>query len=345
MTDQTPDIAPLLSETPLAPAALSACADCPWKKTNLDTMDEKRDDSIFDRHHGTVWWKELVEDGSTCRCHLTAPEYYPHDETHEAAGFKRPQMFKGESHRQCAGQLAMIRNELRKLDQYATHADYLAAHPAGLTESVAQQFRGILEDPSSAPIPFRWPAEKVDDVVLDPAEFVDLDSNEWKRGRDWAANMLNIMQLIEPSLAACDCRFCSEHDQIHPAAPVTLTDGSVVQIDKGIAGVVAAFNDAGILTSASCEDLMNAMYEFDRPGFHTLRDSPSGGVNYSRPLTEGGAFVRFSSRTKAGKLAATLLDKIYGFDQHGTVAQVTFPLEEAEKVSLIIRKVAEKVAA
>ncbi|MFC0248743.1 hypothetical protein ACFFIO_09540 [Citricoccus parietis] len=334
-----------MKEIPLAPAALQACADCPWKKSNLDTMDARRDDTVFDRHHATDFWRDLAQNGATCRCHLTTPGYYPHDETDEAEGFKRPHKFKGEAHRQCAGQLAIVRNELRKLDQYATHAEYLEANPAGLTEPIAEHFRGILEDPGSAPIPFRWPAQKVDDVVLDPAEFVDLGSNEWKRGRHWAADMLNILQLTDPSLAACDCRFCSQHEQIHPAEQVTLAGGSVVLIDKGIAGVVAAFNDAGILTSASCEALAPAMYEFDRAGFHTLRDGPSGKVNYSRPLLEGGAFVRFSSRTKAGKLAAMVLGKFYGVDQAGTVAQVTFPLEDAENVCLIVRTAAKKSAA
>lgn len=333
-----------LTDVPLAPAALQPCAECPCRASSLDTLDARRDDDLFSRAQDTGRWKRVVEDGATIRCHLTTPGYHHHDEANEAAGFKAPRMFKGDGHRQCAGQLAMIRNELRKAEQYTTHAEYLAAHPTGLSEPVAEQFRGILDDPSSAPAPFRWPAEDLDDV-LDPADLVDLDSDEWKRDGDWAADMLNIMQMVMPSLAACECRFCAQHEQIHAGESVTLADGSSVTVDRGVVGVVAALNDAGILTSASCEAFGPALREFDLPAFLTLRDTPSGGVNYSRPLMDGGAFVRFSARTNAGKLAAMLLGKFYGVDQHGTVAQVTFPLEDAQKVCLIVRTAAEKVAA
>lgn len=344
MTDQTPDYSRPLKDIPLAPAALQACKECPWRASSLDALDEKRNDPTFSRPNMTVKWKALVENGATCRCHLTTPGYYHHDEALHDAGFKEPREFKGDGHRQCAGQLAMVRNELGKLDEYATHADYLADNPTGLTEPVAEHFRAILEDPSSAPVPFRWPAEDATDV-LDPAHLVDLDSIWWKRDENWAVNMKNSIELIRPELAACDCRFCAQHEQIHAGESVRLADGSSVVVDRGVACVVAAFGAAGINTSASCENFGTALRQFDLTAFLALRDSPAGGVNYSRPLTEGGAFVRFSSHTKSGQLAAAQLDKFYSVDQHGAVAQVTFPLQDARKVSLIIRTAAEKTAA
>lgn len=338
-----PNYAKPLTEIPAAPAALQPCAECPCRASNLDVLDARRDDDLFSRELDTVRWKRVVEDGATIRCHLTTPGYYPYNEVDEAAGFKRPRMFKGEGHRQCAGQLAMIRNELRKTEQYATHADYLAENPTGLTEPVAEQFRGILADSSSAPVPFRWPAEDVEDV-MDPADLVDLDSLLWKRSQHWAGNFSNIIELIMPKFAACDCRFCSQHEQIHAGESVTLANGSSVVVDRGVAGVVAAFGAAGIITSESCEDFGPALREFDVTEFLALRDDPAGIVNYSRPLREGGAFVRFSSSTKAGKVVTILLGKYYGMDEHGMVAQVTFPLSEAWRVERIIRVVAEKTA-
>lgn len=338
-----PNYAKPLTEIPLAPAALQACAECPWRASNLDVLAEKRADNTFNRDKLAGHWKELVEEGSTCRCHVTTPGYYHHDEHTAEAGLKAPRMFKGDGHRQCAGQLAMIRNELQKMVAYPSHAEYIAANPAGLTADVAAGYFRLLEDPDSVD-GFRWPAEDVDDV-LDPVELVDTQSWAWRMGRHEAADFRNTLLATMPALAACDCRFCSRHEQIHPAEPVTLADGSVVHIDRAIAPVVAEFTAAGVMTLGSCENFGPAVRELDLHAYLTLRDTPDGHVNYSTTLREGGAFVRFVQGDQRGKLLAALLSRYYSVDAHGSTAHVTFPLEDAEKVCLIIRTAAEKSAA
>lgn len=276
MTDRQTDDNRSLDEIPAAPAALQACRECPWRASNLDALDAKRNDPTFSRENLTGHWKSLTTDGATCPCHLATPGYYHHDDTAAEAGLKAPRMFKGEGHRQCAGQLAMVRNELRKLVTYPSHAAYLEANPTGLTEAVATRYGKLLKDPSSVD-GFRWPAEDVDDV-MDPADLVDIPSLGWKMTRHELADFQLVMQAVMPSLAACDCRFCSQHEQIHAAVPVELADGSVMQIDKAVAGVVREFAAFGVMTLASCEDFGPPLKEMDLNAFLTLRDTPSGHV-------------------------------------------------------------------
>ena len=141
--------------------------------------------------------------------------------------------------------------------------------------------------------------------------------------------------------AACDCKFCARHHTIHATKPVTLKDGTTVDIDAGVAPVVAAFAAADVNTSESCEDFGPALRELDLNAYLLLRDNPAGDVNHSRTIREGGAFVRFSSATPAGERIAARLRERYSLDSGGIVNQVTFPLSEAGNVERIVRAAAQ----
>ena len=329
-----------LSEITPAPAALKACAECPWRASTRADLEARRTDTTFSRGNLTQHWKSLVEDGSTCACHLTTPGYYEFTAENAEAGLKEPRRFKGEQHRQCAGQLVMVRRELEKMVTYDSHADYITANPTGLTAEVAAKFYRLWEDPTRSAPAFRWPQDDGD--VLDPADLVDTSSMEWTMDRHTAADVCNVMELMVPSLALCECRFCSQHEQIHEAEEVTLHEGTAVMVDRGVAPVVQAFAAAGVATSGSCEDFAPAIREMDLHSFLILRDTPSGHVNYSTPLTVGGAFVRFSCRSDAGQAVASALAERWPVDRHATVAQVTFPATDAEKVASIITSTTEK---
>lgn len=332
-----------LREIPLAPGALKACAECPWRASNIHTLDTKRDDDTFSRDNMTQHWKNLVEQGSTCSCHLTTPGYYYHDEKLETAGFKKPQRFKGEGHRQCAGQLAVVRKELYKLAKYESHASYLEANPTGLTAPVAAHFLRILKDPQSAPVDFRWPAENVDDV-MDPADLVDTESLAWTFNRHGAADMRNVMEVLMPSLGACNCAFCSRHEELCPAAPVNLADGTVINVDKRLTRVMTAFAAAGVNTSQSCQNFKTALSSVDLGGFLELRDMPAGHINYSTPLKQGGAYVRFGTHQPLGKQVADALRNLPGvtLEEHGIVAQISFSIISTDDISEAIIAVAKR---
>ncbi|MCV7494637.1 hypothetical protein M3D62_010655 [Micrococcus luteus] len=339
MTYDSPDYSRPLQSIPLAAGALKACAECPWRASNLGKLDANRDDATFSRESLTEHWKRLTTEGATCRCHMTTPGYYHHDESLNERGWKEPRMFKGDGHRQCAGQLAMVRREVEKMLTYPDHAAYIRENPTGLQKRQAGRFLRLLLDPESAPVPFRWPAEDVDDV-LDPADLVDLNGWEWSVGRDLSVNMRNLIEIMNPQLAACDCKFCARHHTIHATKPVTLKDGTTVDIDAGVAPVVAAFAAADVNTSESCEDFGPALRELDLNAYLLLRDNPAGDVNHSRTIREGGAFVRFSSATPAGERIAARLRERYSLDSGGIVNQVTFPLSEAGNVERIVRAAA-----
>ena len=328
-------------EIPLAPAALKACAECPWRASNIHTLDAKRDDDTFSKDNMTQHWKSLVEQATTCTCHLTTPGYYYHDEKLEEAGFKKPRRFKGEGHRQCAGQLAVVRNELYKLAKYESHASYLKANPTGLTEPVAVHFMRILKDPQAAPMDFRWPAESVDDV-MDPADLVDTESLAWTFNREGAADMQNLTEVLMPSLGACKCGFCSRHEEICPSAPVTLADGTVINVDQKISRIIAAFAALGVNTSASCANFKTALKSVDLTAFLELRDRPAGHINYSTPLKNGGAFVRFGTHQPLGKQVTDALRNLPGvtLEEHGIVAQISFQLIHTDDIERALLAVA-----
>lgn len=329
-----PNYSKPLAEIPSAPAALQACRECPWRKSNLNTTNDECGvgEHKFSTDMMVAQWKETAEEGSGIMCHLTTPGYYPFDEERAEAGLKRPQLFKGESHRGCSGQLQVVRRELDKIDAHETHADYLEENPAGLTEPAARQFRSR---------DIRWPEESVD--VMDPSELVDTKSWAWRLGRHGVVDMRNAAEVIDPKQAVCDCRLCVEHEDFHPAAEVVLSTGQSVRVDREVAGIVGAFAAAGVKTSASCADIGPLMGELDMTSYLLERDHPAGHVNYSTPIREGGAFVRFSRATTAGKAIADHLTRYYTVDAHGMVAQVTFPVAHAARVEKFIRTASARV--
>lgn len=335
MTEQSN---PPLSEVPVADPALKSCRECPWRRENLNTTNEActPGERKFSTEMMAMEWKDTAEGGLAFRCHLTTPDYYPHDEERASEGLGKPSLFKGEAHRPCAGNLQVIANELEKIKAADSHADYLRENPAGLTEASASRFKAL----KAADSGMRWPAPS--DDVWDPSEVVDPRSTAWRLGRRGVADMQNTTEVLDPAQAKCDCTFCTEHETVHEAVTVTLANGTTARVDRRIALVVMAFAAAGVNTSASCEDIGPAMLKLDKLSYMFARDHPLSTVNYQTPIREGGAFVRFA-RTGLGEVIAEQLARYFTVDRHEMVAQVTFPLSEVEKAAFIIRFVAAQV--
>lgn len=314
MTQKLPNTCHV-DDLPKLPAAAKACSECPWRKSNADREHPggMYSDDVFTRS-----WRGIALDGNFFGCHLFDAGFYPVSEEAEEMGYKMPADIG--ARRECAGLLAVIREELKHFASYDSHEAYIAARPVGLSKGVLlrikQRLEGIVEPA------LRFSPNATD--IADPMERVDQNSLEWTFGREGQVAMkLNLDALIGDS---CDCPLCAGHTSVHPSKDLVLDGGEIVPVDEELHELLMAMNAVGIRTTDSCVDVADALDKLYPDRKTALLRAPAGKVNYRSMILRQAAHIRFNNTSLAARAFRETAAKTPGIEvtTSGLMTQLVF---------------------
>lgn len=276
-------------------AAKQACNECPFRKSN---QDKPHAAGWFDPENVTRLWRSIAH-GSSLGCHkFDSPDWTGFDELAALEGYKTPVNIDGR--KECAGTTGLIWREIKASADFNTYEEYHAARPYGLQRGawavVSQRLKGKA-------LELVEPTEKATDELIDLSEYIDVHSMWWKFSKEQVDNMVSAAFEVAEEFGwdldrkPCECPVCLNHSDAHEMTTVQLADGEEAQVDKAVAPVLQALAGAGIQTTASCEDLGDAIGKLAPDLRVGVLNPPPSTVNYAEAVSNGKAVVRF--RTKS----------------------------------------------
>ena len=288
-------------EMDMRPAAAEACRTCPWRRDNADS-----DDPLLSEEALVGHW-ELIRDGGTFACHKTfvvAPS-----EAQRAHGWKETP--DSATPRECVGALAQLQKEERLRDELGSNRAYADVRgPHGVTP---QGFNRLAQRRQGLPgtVPMR-----------------NLDHPE-QYGRPWFPDPVGADTLAFE--LPCFCPVCKRHDEIHE--PIELTppgSDQPVTVDATLAPLLKAVWGAGIVTTASCENMREAVSRLWVSELGRLESEP--GV-YQHVMREGLAFVRGIDSDAWAPLTAVVERLPTGqVWRSAPLIQIAFPLDRVDEL-------------
>lgn len=293
------------STDPKFPAAKVACDECPVRRSNVHKPSAA---GWYEQGNFEGIWRDITQ-GSFLGCHkFDGPATTGYSDVMEAQGYKRPTNLEGR--KECAGMAALIQREIEAAKTYPNFDSYIKARPTGLQRAGWELVRNRLNGDG---LPLTAPADQNSADLITPAEHVRLDSMHWLHGEtklfEWAslANSLADEHGF-PKERDCTCRVCTNHNIVHPAKDLTTADGATVQVDVILHPLLEALASAGIRTTASCENLHDAMQKLWPEQIPIILNPEPGTVNYAGVVAERQAVIRF----KVGEpLDAALIKQLH----------------------------------
>lgn len=322
-----------IDNLPRKAAAATPCSECPWRKSNAD---RPHFNNQYSTEEFTRLWRSIAVDGNFFGCHLMDADYHPVPAESLAMGYQKPADIG--ARRECAGALAVVRRELKLLNDYDTHEDYIAARPVGLSKKaldvLLSRSKGELEPA------LRFASNEDETDVADPMERVNTSLIQWQVSRNKAADLLAAMEAFGGS--QCDCKVCTNHTSVHRPAPLALPDGTTAEVDQELHGVLTAMTRAGIKTVDSCINMAEALDELWPDRKPTLLRVVAGRMNYRTMIQRQAAHIRFANTTEAGKAIAVSFARVEGVEvvSAGSMTQVVF---DAGQIP-VLERIAEATA-
>ena len=321
MTDQKPDLSAVkLEDRDRTQSGKAMCQECPFKEKNRG---REHSFNHYQNANLTGYWRSVSQEGSHFNCHMFAPSAYAYDQADIDNGFKHPTNLGNA--RECAGTVAMLRRELEVLATYPTWGDYKKDRPTGLSQKVVQRLQQRLNGEVDPPLNYSDFVKPED--VIHPEDWIETSDLAWKFSRHTAMNMLLIMSVIAPETNECDCRTCTNHEQVHAGKELVTSQGFSVTVDADLHPLLQALAKAGAESTESCVNLHEAVSRLAPGEVGALTNLPAGDVNYRPVMVSKNAFIRLSNQSAAAKafiLAANNIPSI-GITTYKQVTQLVFP--------------------
>lgn len=311
------------SDADLIPSAKQPCIECPFRTTNADIPAPQH---WYTQDNFERIWASVARENQSFPCHMfDKPEATGYDSRSRDMGLRQP-VDLGKP-KECAGMTGMIHREVRIAAGYPDWETYIAARPTGLQR---EAYETALARIAGTGIPLTEPANPDNPTLMDPAVRIDPKSMAWSLGDSGINALLRAVQeqmdvMGLPPLV-CDCPMCKNHTTVHAPKELTTATGDVVQVDAGLHPLLTAMKDAGIRTTASCQDFHEAMQALWPEQIPVLLADSSHGVSYTAPLRRREAVIRFENRNDAERAlvrALRRLDDIHLSDG-ATETQVSF---------------------
>lgn len=318
------------------PAAKQSCKECPFRKDNLGTSNSGE---WFHPENVTKLWRAIAH-GSSHGCHMfDSPDITGFNDIMKAEGYKEPASIDGR--KECAGGTGLIWGEIEAAAEYKTYDEYHVARPYGLQQGA---WAVVMQRLNGQDLALTKPAVDTTADLIDLERVIDMKSKWWKFSNEQMDSMITGLLEVAEEFGwdlrpkACDCPVCQHHSDAHQMTDVQLADGSTAHVDEKLKPILEALAKAKIQTTASCEDLRDAIQRLAPELMDGVLEPPPATVNYAEAVSAGKAVVRFETDST---LSASLIKALRDTGEFETTvavkeAQFTFhPAQQNELVSMI----------